>query len=90
MGKGKKSVALGKKYLNPVSWLNVVRSLFSVFKLPVNHPSLKINDFMCAGSLPDYDDLVRDSHDDVTMEDVERGGRAGDSGQGQVLWNENV
>jgi hypothetical protein len=27
---------------------------------------------MCAGSLPDYDDLVRDSQEDVTMEDANR------------------
>jgi hypothetical protein len=27
---------------------------------------------MCAGSLPDFDDLVRDSQEDVTMEDANR------------------
>jgi hypothetical protein len=27
---------------------------------------------MCAGNLPDYDDLVRDSQEDVTMEDANR------------------
>ncbi len=27
---------------------------------------------MCAGCLPDYDDLVRDSQEDVTMEDANR------------------
>jgi hypothetical protein len=41
-----------------------------MLKLPVNNLCLYVNDNACAGSLPDYDDLVRDSQEDVTMEDA--------------------
>jgi hypothetical protein len=67
-------VALGKKYQNPpnVFRLSVFYPLAPMLVLHVNCLSLYVNDFMCAGSLPDYDDLVRDSQEDVTMEDANR------------------
>ncbi len=67
-------MALGKKYLNPpiVSGLNVVYPLDPMMVILVNNLCLYANDLMCAGSLPDYDDLVRDSQEDVTMEDANR------------------
>jgi hypothetical protein len=70
------SVALGKKYQNPPNGfrLNVVYPLALMLVLHVDclFLCLYANDPMCAGSLPDYDDLVRDSQEDVTMEDANR------------------